>query len=293
MRYLPSPRVHINCAQPNKNSEGGPRRRRNYSHDNPDRFLNHPAGILTILDWQGGRQLRTHQLDVVAERAGVVHPVPLTPHHLQKVIEGGLVIVEYKNVLSSIDKLLNRVFIPGSQLGIFIRRCAKTTFFSFSKELLTTYITPRKCKNSSQLSLELTNQSSWQFTCITRSWHRPMNWFSVWTIVWRNLRYWKTITYQMLISSGGKQFRAETWLRGQPCVACSDQPMNYYCGDIKYQTVRQPQPQQDPAFVPPKVRWENLINPGSDKLWWPTGQAGKNIRKPKLFWTLIFWHFEI
>ena len=66
----------------------------------------------------------------------------------------------------------------------------------------------------------------------------------------------------MLISSGGKQFRAETWLRGQPCVACSDQPMNYYCGDIKYQTVRQPQPQQDPAFVPPKVRWENLINSG-------------------------------
>ena len=117
------------------------RRHRNYSPDNPDRFLNRLAGILTILGWQS-----TYQLDVVAERTGVVHPVPLTPHHLQKVIEGGLVIVEYKNILSSIDKLLNRVFIPGSQLGIFIRLCAKTTFFSFSKELLTTYITPGNVK---------------------------------------------------------------------------------------------------------------------------------------------------
>ena len=88
----------------------------------------------------------TYQLNVVAERAGVVHSVPLAPHHLQEVIEGGLVIVEDKNVLSSIDKLLNRVFILSSQLGIFIRRCAKTTFFSFSKELLTTYITPRNVK---------------------------------------------------------------------------------------------------------------------------------------------------
>ena len=235
---------------------------------------------------------------MITEGAGVVHPVPLAPHHLQKVIEGGLVVVEYKNVLSSIDKLLNRVFIPGSQLGIFIRRCAKTTFFSFSKELLTTYITPRKCKNSSQLSLELTNQSSWQFTCITRSWHRLMNWFSVWTIVWRNLRYWKTITYQMLIWSPRLSCRKTiaSWDLAERPVLCSLQWSTDELLLARYKISNcqtQPQPQQDPAFVPPKVRWENLINPGSDKLWWPTGQAGKNIRKPKLFWTLIFWHFEI
>ena len=48
----------------------------------------------------------THQLDVVAEWAGVVHPVPLTPHHLQKMVEWRLVIVEDKHVLSRIDKLL-------------------------------------------------------------------------------------------------------------------------------------------------------------------------------------------
>ena len=27
---------------------------------------------------------------MVAEWAGVIHPVPLTPHHLQEVVEGGL-----------------------------------------------------------------------------------------------------------------------------------------------------------------------------------------------------------
>ena len=51
--------------------------------------------------------------------------------------------------------------------------------------------------------------------------------------------------------------------------------MNYYCGDIKYQTVR-----HGPASltsVPPKVRWQNLIKRSSDKLWSP----GKNIRKQK------------
>ena len=53
---------------------------------------------------------------MVAEGAGVVHPVPLAPHHLQKVVEGGFVIVEYKNVLPSIDKLLNTVFILLAQL---------------------------------------------------------------------------------------------------------------------------------------------------------------------------------
>lgn len=48
----------------------------------------------------------TYQLDVVAEWAGVVHPVPFTPHHLQKMVEWRLVIVEDKHILSGIDKLL-------------------------------------------------------------------------------------------------------------------------------------------------------------------------------------------
>ena len=31
--------------------------------------------------------ISTDQLDVVAEGAGVVHPVALAPHHLQKMVE--------------------------------------------------------------------------------------------------------------------------------------------------------------------------------------------------------------
>ena len=31
--------------------------------------------------------MSTDQLDVVAEGAGVVHPVALAPHHLQKMVE--------------------------------------------------------------------------------------------------------------------------------------------------------------------------------------------------------------
>ena len=34
--------------------------------------------------------MKSHQLYVVAEWAGVIHSVPLTPHHLQEVVEGGL-----------------------------------------------------------------------------------------------------------------------------------------------------------------------------------------------------------
>ena len=53
---------------------------------------------------------------MVAKRARIVHSVPFTSHHLQKVVEGGFIIVEYKNVLPSIDKLLNRLFILLAQL---------------------------------------------------------------------------------------------------------------------------------------------------------------------------------
>ena len=95
---------------------------------------------------------------MVTERTGVVHSVPLAPHHLQKVIEGGLVVVEDKNVLSSIDKLLNRVFIPRSQLGIFIRIdlvCKNYIFLLFKGAAYNVHYA-QKWKNSSQLSLEPT-----------------------------------------------------------------------------------------------------------------------------------------
>ena len=36
---------------------------------------------------RGVLMISTDQLDVVAEGAGVVHPVPLAPHHLQKMVE--------------------------------------------------------------------------------------------------------------------------------------------------------------------------------------------------------------
>ena len=55
---------------------------------------------------------------------------------------------------------------------------------------------------------------------------------------------------------GGKTIWAETWPRGQPCVACSDQPMNYYCRDIKYQTVR-PSPSKTQLLSRP--RWDGKI----------------------------------
>ena len=57
----------------------------------------------TVIHYSGNL---THQLYVVAEWAGVVHPVPLTPHHLQKMVEWRLVIIEDKHILSGIDKLL-------------------------------------------------------------------------------------------------------------------------------------------------------------------------------------------
>ena len=62
----------------------------------------------------------TDQLDVVAEGAGVVHPVALAPHHLQKMVEWRLVIVEDKNILPGIDELLKCNFFSSCKLWIFI-----------------------------------------------------------------------------------------------------------------------------------------------------------------------------
>lgn len=41
-----------------------------------------------------------HQVDVVHERAVLIHPVPLRPHHLDQSLERGSVIVEHEDVLS-------------------------------------------------------------------------------------------------------------------------------------------------------------------------------------------------
>ena len=43
---------------------------------------------------------------MIAELAGIVHPIPLAPHHLKKVVEGGLVVVKDQHVLASVDQLL-------------------------------------------------------------------------------------------------------------------------------------------------------------------------------------------
>ena len=64
--------------------------------------------------------ISTDQLDVVAEWAGVVHPVALAPHHLQKMVEWRLVIVEDKNILPGIDELLKCNFFSSCKLWIFI-----------------------------------------------------------------------------------------------------------------------------------------------------------------------------
>lgn len=46
-----------------------------------------------------------HQMDVVHERAVLIHPVTLGPHHLDQSLEGGSVVVEHEDILSRIDKL--------------------------------------------------------------------------------------------------------------------------------------------------------------------------------------------
>lgn len=46
-----------------------------------------------------------HQMDVVHERAVLIHPVTLGPHHLDQSLERGSVVVEHEDILSRIDKL--------------------------------------------------------------------------------------------------------------------------------------------------------------------------------------------
>ncbi len=54
---------------------------------------------------------------MVAERAGVVHPVPLAAHHLEEVVEAGLVVVEDEDLLPGIDELLHHeVLAPPDEL---------------------------------------------------------------------------------------------------------------------------------------------------------------------------------
>jgi hypothetical protein len=54
---------------------------------------------------------------VVAEGAGVVHPVALAAHHLEKVVEAGLVVVEDEDLLPGVDELLHHeVLAPPDEL---------------------------------------------------------------------------------------------------------------------------------------------------------------------------------
>lgn len=45
------------------------------------------------------------QVDVVHERAVLIHPVPFRPHHLDQSLERGSVVVEYEDILSCINQL--------------------------------------------------------------------------------------------------------------------------------------------------------------------------------------------
>lgn len=53
----------------------------------------------------GAHGQELHQVDVVHERAVLVHPVPLWPHHLDQGLERGSVVVEHEDVLSRINQL--------------------------------------------------------------------------------------------------------------------------------------------------------------------------------------------
>ncbi len=54
---------------------------------------------------------------MVAEGAGVVHPVPLAAHHLEEVVEAGLVVVEDEDLLPGVDELLHHeVLAPPDEL---------------------------------------------------------------------------------------------------------------------------------------------------------------------------------
>jgi len=58
-----------------------------------------------------------YQFDVVAEGAGVVHPVPFAAHHLEEVVEAGLVVVEDEDLLPGVDELLHdEVLAPPDEL---------------------------------------------------------------------------------------------------------------------------------------------------------------------------------
>ena len=64
------------------------------------------------------------QLDVIAKRATVVHAVPLTPHHLEEVVEGGAVVVEDENLVTSVEKFLHDKILASSyELILCVDNC--------------------------------------------------------------------------------------------------------------------------------------------------------------------------
>ena len=71
---------------------------------NQDRLaINKRRKISNWICWQAWNIARTYQLDMIAQWTGIVHSVPLAPHHLQKMIEAGFVIVEDQNILPRSD----------------------------------------------------------------------------------------------------------------------------------------------------------------------------------------------
>lgn len=50
-------------------------------------------------------------MDVVLGGAGIIDALPLHPHHVDEGVEGGLVIVEQKNIFSSTHQLLTETMV--------------------------------------------------------------------------------------------------------------------------------------------------------------------------------------
>lgn len=61
-----------------------------------------------------------YQVDVVHQRAVLIHPIPLWSHHLHQSLEGGSVIVKHQDVFSRIHQLTRKKNIPltDQSLGI-------------------------------------------------------------------------------------------------------------------------------------------------------------------------------
>ena len=50
----------------------------------------------------------TYQLNMISEGAGFIHPISLTAHEVQEMVEAGLVVVEDQHVLLVLQQLLRQ-----------------------------------------------------------------------------------------------------------------------------------------------------------------------------------------